>query len=190
MVISSHIHWPLVEKLKYWPVMAKLLMKVTEERDLDHLATDRVDLHPVAHSNAVLAHQHEPAEEGEDEVLHDDGDAGGGEAEDGGHVVGSAEDDEEDGNEAEDLDAELEDGSEGLDAPAVEFGTVEELADEQVKEHDDDKSEDDGGERLQDEMQYDAVLQENLRGPAGVDGSELLLGLDAVVVDAEELALR
>ena len=39
-------------------------------------------------------------------------------------------------------------------------------------------------------MQDDAVLQKHLGGPLAVDGCELLLGLNAVVVDAENLAFR
>ena len=66
-----------------------------EEADLDDLAADAVDLDPVADADAVFAHEDEPAEEGEDEVLKDDGEAGGAEAEDGGDLVGRAEDDEE-----------------------------------------------------------------------------------------------
>jgi hypothetical protein len=92
-VISSHIHCPAVEKLKYWPRIAKLLMKVmrrpvgwpfvrqisglqqrgAHQADLGHLAAHAVDLNPVADANAVLAHEDEPAEKREDEVLHGDG---------------------------------------------------------------------------------------------------------------------
>jgi hypothetical protein len=36
-------------------------------------------------------------------------------------------------------------------------------------------------------MQQNAVLQKYLRRPFGVNGSKLLLGLDAVVIDAEKL---
>ena len=38
-------------------------------------------------------------------------------------------------------------------------------------------------------MQYSAMLQKHLRGPLTVNGGELLLSLDAVVVDAKQLVL-
>jgi hypothetical protein len=56
----------------------------------------------------------------------------------------------------------------------------------------DDANEDEGnqGERLQDEMQNDAMLQQQLSVPLPVDGAELLVALDAVVVDGQKLASR
>ena len=45
-------------------------------------------------------------------------------------------------------------------------------------------------ERLKNQMQHDAVLQQHLGRPFAVDRGELLLGLDAVVIDAENLAFR
>jgi hypothetical protein len=66
-----------------------------EEADLYDLAADAVDLNPVADADAVFSHEDKPAEEGEDEVLKDDGEAGCSEAEDGGDLAGCAEDDQE-----------------------------------------------------------------------------------------------
>ena len=113
-VISSHIHWPVVEKLKYWPVMAKLLMKVTRRPVGCPLSvqlpvsSSAVRKRPISTTSPptplistqsptrmpFFAHEDEPAEEGEDEVLEDDGEAGRGEAEDGGNLAGRSEDDE------------------------------------------------------------------------------------------------
>ncbi len=76
--------------------VAGLEQRGAEEADLDDLAADAIDLDPVADADAVLAHEDEPAEEGEDEVLEDDGEAGGDEAEDGRHLAGHAEDDQND----------------------------------------------------------------------------------------------
>jgi hypothetical protein len=39
-------------------------------------------------------------------------------------------------------------------------------------------------------VEDDAMLQKHLSGPFAVNGGELLLGFDAVVVDAQKLALR
>jgi hypothetical protein len=43
---------------------------------------------------------------------------------------------------------------------------------------------------LQQQVKNDAMLQNHLSGPFAINGGELLLGLDAVIVDAEKLALR
>ena len=48
--------------------------------------------------------------------------------------------------------------------------------------------EEDELERLQDEVEDDAVLQAHLRGPLAVDARQLLIGLNAVIVDRENLA--
>src|SRR6202035_3138017 len=76
-----------------------------EETDLDDLAANPVNLHPVADADAVSTHEDEPAEEGEDEVLKDDGEARGTETEDGGNLVRCAEDDEQHKAERDELDA-------------------------------------------------------------------------------------
>src|SRR3984957_11280823 len=81
-----------------------------EEADLQDLAADGDDFDPGADAKAVFAHEEEPAEEGEDEVLKDDGEAGGGEAEDGRYLAGGSEDDEQDEQQGEDLNAEDGDG--------------------------------------------------------------------------------
>ena len=44
-------------------------------------------------------------------------------------------------------------------------------------------------QRPQTHVGHDAMLQHHLVCPLAVDACELLLGLDAVIVDAEELAL-
>src|SRR6266511_5377249 len=80
--------------------------------DLGHLAAHTLDLHPVTDADAVLAHQHEPAEEGDDEVLHRHGETGAGEAEDGGGLPRDPDDDEEDQQRAHHLHRELHHGSE------------------------------------------------------------------------------
>ena len=105
-VISSHIHWPVVEKLKYlsangeavqegdaaagWmaPVrqIAGFKQGSAHQADLGNFAAHAVDLNPIADANAILAHEDEPAEKREDEILHGDGESGGGKAKNGGHL--------------------------------------------------------------------------------------------------------
>ena len=57
------------------------------QANLGYFSAHSVDFDAVAHAHSILAHQHEPSEEGEDEILQDDGDACGDKAEDGGHLL-------------------------------------------------------------------------------------------------------
>src|ERR1019366_10124301 len=95
-----------------------------ENTDLRNLARDAIDLHPIANPDAMLTHQYKPAKERNDEVLQDQREAGSSEAEDGGHLAGGAEDDEQDDYCAEELYAELEDDVQGFHAALVELGTI------------------------------------------------------------------
>ena len=160
-----------------------------EEADLEDFAADAVDLYGVSDADPVAAHEDEPADEGEDELLECDGETGGGEAEDGGELAGDSEDEEEDAEDADELNGKLDDGAEGARAANVQRGAREQAANEPRSEHDADDDENYQCDGLQDEVEEDSVLEENLYGPLLVDGGELLLGEDAVVVDGEELAL-
>ena len=64
-----------------------LKQRGAEKAYLGDLAADAVDLNPVAHVNAILADEDEPAEKGENEVLQGDGERGGGEAENRGRLL-------------------------------------------------------------------------------------------------------
>ena len=57
------------------------------QADLDYLTADAVDLNPVAHAHAVLAHENKPAEKGENEILQCDRECGGGQTQDGWHLL-------------------------------------------------------------------------------------------------------
>ncbi len=116
--ISSHIHWPVVEKLKYCAAdgeavhegdaaaggmalvfeRAGFKQRGAEQADFGDFAADAVDLDPVAHVDAILADEHEPAEKGEDEILQGDGERSGSEAKDSGRLLRRAEDDKQDEN--------------------------------------------------------------------------------------------
>ena len=67
-----------------------------EHPELDDLAGHAVDFDEVADADAVLSHQHEPAEEADDEVLERDGQSGAGQPEERAEVVRWTEDDEQD----------------------------------------------------------------------------------------------
>src|SRR6516165_262006 len=69
-----------------------------EDSDLDHLAAHAFDFHPIPNAHAVAADENEPAEKSDDEILEHDSQAGGGEPDDGRHLTGRTEDDEEHGN--------------------------------------------------------------------------------------------
>src|SRR3984885_4254231 len=154
-----------------------------EETDLDDLAADAVDLNPVADANAVFAHEDEPAEEGEDEVLEDDGEARGSEAEDGGDLAGRAEDDKEHQTERNDLESESGDRAESMEATAIHGCGVEEGSHANGDECAAEKDEGYPCEGFEREMADDAVLELNLREPFGVDGGGLGLGFELVFGD-------
>src|SRR5437762_10253129 len=71
--------------------------------ELDHLAAHTVDLDPVADPHAVPAHQHEPADEGDDEVLERHCEARAGETEHGAQLPGYSYHYQEDDHHADDL---------------------------------------------------------------------------------------
>ena len=54
-----------------------------EQPDLGDFASNAIDLNPVSNADAVLAHERKPAEKRENVILQGNGDAGGGEAQDG-----------------------------------------------------------------------------------------------------------
>ena len=162
----------------------------TEQADFDRLAGHAVNLHTVANMDAALTHQHEPAEEGDDEVLHDNRKAGSGKAKDGGHLARDAEDDQEDEHHPGELYAQLEDDPQRVRAAPVERGPLDVMYGESVQQQNADEDEGNQSEGLQDEMKHDAMLQRQLRGPLLINAGELLVGFDAVVVDGQKLAPR
>ncbi len=101
----------------------------------------------------------------------------------------SAEDDQQNEHHADNLNRQLENAAQRLSLPAIERRMGHQLPHQRVAEHHADQDEEDQREGAKNQMQHDAVLQEHLRGPFAVDRRELLLGLNAIVVDAEDLAL-
>src|SRR5271165_1211029 len=160
-----------------------------EETDLDHFASNAVDLHPVADANAVLAHQNEPSKESQDESLQCNRESGSRQAQDCGHLRWHAKDDEQDEQKAQELHAEFRKRAQCAHAPPVKRGTIHEAAHKLVAQNDANEDNGDQSKRLQDKMQQDPVLQKHLVRPLAVNGGELLLRLNPVVINAEKLAL-
>ena len=77
-----------------------------------------------------------------------------------------------------------------FDAAAIELRAIDQMPHEGVEEDRAHQNEGDPRERLHHQVEHDAMLQQDLRGPLLVRRRELLLRLDAVVVDAENLAER
>src|SRR4029077_13662294 len=59
-----------------------------EDADLDHLAADAFNFHPIPDADAVRTDECEPTEERHDEILEGDGKSGGGESDDGRRLGG------------------------------------------------------------------------------------------------------
>ncbi len=82
----------------------------------------------------------------------------------------------------------------GLYPPPIEGKTVQRMTFQQcgsgeLQKDDTNQDKRHRRQRAQPQMGHNAVLQLHLVAPLAVDSCELLLGLDAVVVEAEELAL-
>src|SRR5256884_2908731 len=77
--------------------------------ELDHLTAHAVDLDPVADAHAVPAHQHEPADEGDDEVLERHGETCAGETEHGAQLPRYSDQHQEDDHHADDLQRDADD---------------------------------------------------------------------------------
>src|ERR1700729_1694587 len=79
-----------------------------DQADVDHLAAYPINFDPVSNANAILPHEHEPSEEGHDEVFENDGEAGSGQSDDGRHLPWRSENDNEDESKSGKLNRELE----------------------------------------------------------------------------------
>ena len=82
----------------------------------------------------------------QDEVLEDDGEAGGGETEDGWDLTGRSEDDEKNQEQGNELNGEDRDGAEGVEAAAIHGGALKEHARGGCEKDAEKDEEADGGE--------------------------------------------
>ena len=147
-VISSHIHWPLVEKLKYWPVMAKLLMKVTRrpvgwplsvQLPVSRSAVRKRPISTTSPPTPLISTQSPTRMPFLPMRMNQPKKArmkswkttvrpAASETEDGGNLVGGTEDNEENEDERYELNAENGDGAKSVEAAAVGGDAIEESA--------------------------------------------------------------
>src|SRR6516165_1894580 len=85
-------------------------------------------------SHAVAAHEHEPADEGNDEVLERDCEAGAGNAEHGAQLPRDPDQDKEDQQHADDLQCDADDAAQRLRLPSLDVRTPEQPAQPAVGE--------------------------------------------------------
>src|SRR6267154_2074822 len=90
-----------------------------------HLAADAVDLDPVSQANAVSAHQHQPAEEGHDEVLQRHRQSGAHDPDHGPELAGHADENEQDDDRGDHSQTNPREAAKGFDLPAVQLGVIE-----------------------------------------------------------------
>ena len=111
-----------------------------EQADFNDFAAYAIDFDPIPDTNAVPSHEHEPAEEGDDEIFHRDSKACAGETENRGGLRGHAKDDEEDDKSAERLRGKFDDGAERVDALIFRRHAGEEMVDQASREVDGDEN--------------------------------------------------
>src|ERR1700685_738377 len=78
-----------------------------QQYDLDYSAAHAIDLPPITDADSVFSHEHEPTEEGDDEVLHGHGQPGASQAEHGSGLTGHAENDKKNDKRAQRLHGKL-----------------------------------------------------------------------------------
>ena len=123
-------------------------------------------------------------------VLQDYCESGSGEADDRGHLAGKPKNNQQDQQCARRaVYRMMKTMRKSLHAAPVKPRAVHEMAHQSIEENDAKEDESNQRKGLQQQVQYDAMLQQHLSGPFAVNGGELLLSLDTVIVDAEKLAL-
>ena len=153
--------------------------------DFDDLAADAVDLDPVADANAVAPHQHEPAEEGDDEIFHRDRQAGAGQAEHRRRLCGHAEDDEQNHQRAHGLHRELHHRRSVSMRLFSAVMPVNRWSITRRRQVDQEQHQQDPEQRLDHVVQGRALAGLDQRDPVAVDVAEVLLVLQAAAAVGE-----
>ncbi len=96
-----------------------------EHAEFGDLAADPVDFHPVSQPNAVAAHEHEPAEEGDDEILEGDGQAGADDADHGAELAGHAHQNQNHRDHDDDPQADASDAAKRFDLSPIQLRSIE-----------------------------------------------------------------
>src|SRR5580658_8795135 len=141
-----------------------------KQPDLQHFSPDAVDLDPVAGANAILAHQHEPAKEPNDEIFHGHRQARPGEREDGRKVGGNPENNQQNQQHAEGLQHEQDQSAHRVHLEAFKSHAGKQTLDQLVgyqHEHADQNNPEHGQKDL---VQKALGASIDKIGPAGIDG--------------------
>src|SRR6202051_1389991 len=105
-----------------------------EHAEFRDFAADTVDFHPVAETNAVAAHQHQPTEERYDEVLQRDGEARAHNADHGAELSRHADDDQQNDYHGDNSQGDASDAAQSLDLPPIQLRIVEQMPQPSVEE--------------------------------------------------------
>src|SRR5580704_16550604 len=120
-----------------------------EQADLHNFAADTIDLDPVADANAVASHQHEPADEADDEVFQRHREAGAGQPEHCRGLAWHAEYDEDNEQKSDRLHGKPDHRAQANEPPLL-GGEVDEIAvDQPAREVDDQADQKNPEHRLQ-----------------------------------------
>src|ERR1700690_2067517 len=114
-----------------------------EHAEFSDFTADAVDFHPVAQTDAVAAHQDQPAEKRDDEVLESHRQARADDADRGRELARHAHDDEQDDDHANDAQADPCDAAQSFDLPAIQFWAVEQMLHPAVEQQQNDRYADD-----------------------------------------------
>ena len=151
-----------------------------QQIDLDDFAGNAVDLDQVADAQSVFSHQHKPAEEGYDEILHRHRDSRRGQSKEGGGLLWSTGDHKQNKQNAHGLHGKTNDGTKGVQAGArTHFG--EAAVDRAVGKIHHQHNEDDEERRLEHAMQRGALVRTDYRNPSRIAVGQFLLILNALV---------
>ena len=171
--------------------VARLQQRGAEEPDIDDLACHAVDLHPVALADPIAAHQHKPAEERQDEVLKDHRQSRHTQSQDGRHLAGRAEDEQQHQHQRHPLDSQAGNRAQCMYASRVHngavHGAVQQGLHQPPHQHRTQQQRRNSRHRLQDQVQHNPVLRVDLRNPLRIHRGELLVRVQPVFQNRVDL---
>src|ERR1700722_10385269 len=112
-------------RVSYVAPIARLQQYGMEHAELGHFTADAVDFHPVAETNAVAAHQHQPTEERDDEILQRDRKARAHDADHGAELRRYADENQQNDNHGDNSQCDAGETAQGLDLTPIEFRVIE-----------------------------------------------------------------
>src|SRR5260221_7835938 len=141
--------------------------------EFGHLAADAVDLDPVSQANAVSAHQHQPAEEGHDEVLQRHRQPGAHDPDHGPELAGHADENEQDDDRGDHSQTDPREAAKGFDLPAVQLEVIEQTLGPFIDEQNYQQNADHDRRVEQQPVQYGARLQRDHSDPLLINARQL-----------------